>query len=164
VIELRYPLRCERFELRPEVAGPGRFRGGAGIRRDYRALEPGIYLQTANENTLDVLARGAHGGGDGEPSAVVLWPETDRERTLPERVSRFGPLEVGDVISLRTGGGGGWGSPFERDPNAVLEDVRDEKLTDADALAQYGVVLTRQADGAWTLDARATDARRGSST
>ena len=55
VIELRYPVRCERFALRPEASGAGQYRGGPGIRRDYRIIETGILMQTANENTIDVL-------------------------------------------------------------------------------------------------------------
>jgi N-methylhydantoinase B len=156
VIELRYPLRCERFELRPEAAGPGQFRGGAGVRRDYRVLESGVYLQTANENTIDVLGRGVHGGLDGKPNEVVVWPGTDRERVLTERVSRFGPLEVGDVVSLRTAGGGGWGRPHERDPRRILDDVRDGKLSVLDAHASYGVVLVEPSAGAWEIDEAAT--------
>jgi N-methylhydantoinase B len=152
VIELRYPIRCERFAFRPEAIGAGKFRGGPGIRRDYRALETGILMQTANENTIDVLARGMRGGQPGKPSEVVMWPETPRELLLVERVSGFGPLSPGDVISVRTGGGGGWGDPRERNPDLVLADVRDEIIDGAVAETIYGVAITTDSKGLLTVD------------
>jgi N-methylhydantoinase B len=159
VIELRYPIRCERFEFNPSVAGPGRFRGGHGVRRDYRILEDGVLLQTANENTIEPLGRGLAGGGTGRPSTVVVRPDTEREKLLPERVTFFG-LGAGDVVSLRSAGGGGWGAPLERDPALVLRDVRDEFVTVEDAEATYGVVLRPNSEGGWAVDAEATVVRR----
>jgi N-methylhydantoinase B len=159
VIELRYPIRCERFELRPSVSGPGKWRGGLGVRRDYRVLEPAISLQTANENTIEVFGRGLAGGGDGRPSEVVLWPETERELTLDQRVSAF-PLAAGDVVSLRSAGGGGWGPPGQRAPELVLSDVRDELLTVAEAAEIHGVIITHSDDGDFEIDQALTAARR----
>jgi N-methylhydantoinase B len=158
VLELRYPLRCERFELRGEAAGPGRFRGGLGIRRDYRVLEPGIELQTANENTGDVLGRGVDAGLDGLANEVVLWPGTARERTLSRRVSRH-ELEVGDVVSLRSGGGGGVGSPYAREPERVAADVADGLLTADQAAAIYGVALVPEGSS-WAVDVTGTEVLR----
>jgi N-methylhydantoinase B len=161
VIELRYPLRCERHELRPEVSGVGAFRGGAGIRRDYRALEDGIYLQTANENTLDVLCRGLDGGRDGGANEVVIDPGTAQARKLERRVSQFGPLAIGTVVSLRTSGGGGWGQAHDRDPEMVLADVRGERLTADDARIVYGVAIEAHRERGWTLDELRTTELRG---
>ncbi|NKB35671.1 MAG: hypothetical protein GKR93_00690 [Gammaproteobacteria bacterium] len=70
VVEMRYPLRIERFGLRNEVAGHGEYRGGAGIYRDYRVLEDGVTLFSALENTRETLAEGADSGGDGGPAQV----------------------------------------------------------------------------------------------
>lgn len=160
VIELRYPLRCERHELLPERAGAGRQRGGAGIRRDYRVLEPGTYLQTANENAIDVLCRGADGGADGGPNEVVLSPGAADETRLERRVSRLGPLDPGTVVSLRTSGGGGWGPAASRDPEAVLADVIDERLTTDEARTRHLVVVVRAADGTLAVDGPATEELR----
>jgi N-methylhydantoinase B len=156
VLELRYPIRCDRFEFLPGVAGAGKHRGGFGIRRDYRVVERGVFLQSANENTTDVLARGLAGGGNACPSTVVLRPGTSYERELKHRVSSVGPLEPGDIVSLRTGGGGGWGPPLERDPDLVLQDVRDELLGADEALAIYGVALVERFDGSLRVDRDAT--------
>ncbi len=156
VIELRYPIRCERFAFNADAIGAGQYRGGPGIRRDYRVLEPGILMQTANENTKDVLSRGMNGGGPGLPSQVVIWPGEARERLLVERVSGFGPLAPGDVISVRTGGGGGWGDPYDRDPARVLADVRDELLSRETAEASYGVAIEDGPDHTLALDEKRT--------
>jgi N-methylhydantoinase B len=160
VIELRYPIRCERFELRAGVGGAGTFRGGLGIRRDYRITGPGVLMQTANENTIDVLGKGLGGGAEGGHSSVVLWPESERETVLETRVSHFGPFESGDVISLRSAGGGGWGSPWGRDPALVLRDVRDELCTVEEARAIYGVVVRELDEDTWELNREATEACR----
>jgi N-methylhydantoinase B len=109
VIETRYPLRVERHELLPEFGGKGRRNGGPGVVRDFRILEPGIQMQYTVENTLDPLAKGLEGGDDGAPGVLVLNPDTDREVVITDRVTAFGPLEVGDLLSARSGGGGGLG-------------------------------------------------------
>ncbi len=161
VQETRFPLRVERYGFWPSSAGAGRYCGGMGLRRDIRVLEPGIFMQLAVENTQDLLARGMNGGTDGAASRAVAWPDTEREETLWERISYFGPLSPGDIVSIRSGGGGGWGDPLTRDPRQVADDVRNELLTPDEAAATYGVVL--QPDGrAWRVDQAATDALRTS--
>ncbi len=111
VIETRYPLRVERHELLPAFGGRGRSLGGPGVARDYRILESGIYLQFTIENTHDLLGKGLHGGEDGRAGELVVNPGTDDEVTLTDRVTDFGPLHVGDLVSSRSGGGGGFGRP-----------------------------------------------------
>jgi N-methylhydantoinase B len=123
VVEMRYPMRIDQFALRPETAGRGRHRGGAGVRRDYRMLEGGILLQWSTENTKQTIAQGAHGGQDGAPSQVVVNPDAPNEVVLEQRVTAYGPLQAGDVVSVRSGGGGGWGDPAERDDDALEADA-----------------------------------------
>jgi N-methylhydantoinase B len=110
VIETRYPLRVLRHELLPDFAGDGSRRGGAGVARDFEILEPGVYFQFTNENTHDLLAKGLRGGGDGRAGELVVNPGTEREETQSDRVTDQGPLEVGDVLSSRSGGGGAIGT------------------------------------------------------
>lgn len=155
VLESRYPLRCLRYEFLPEVAGPGAFRGGFGVRRDFQVLEPGTFLQVVIDSTEEPVARGLGGGADGAPSAVVVHPGTAREQVLRRRASAFGPLEPGDVVSVRSGGGGGWGPPSARDPELVLRDVREGFLTAAEARSVYRVVLVER-EGSWEVDRPAT--------
>lgn len=77
--------------------------------RDFRILEPGVQMQYTVENTHDPLAKGLDGGDDGLPGILVINPGTDREVVLTDRVTAYGPLDVGDVLSARSGGGGGYG-------------------------------------------------------
>jgi N-methylhydantoinase B len=141
VVEARYPIRVERFELAAETAGAGTFRGGMGVRRDYRVLEAGTLMQCVNENTRDVLARGIAGGEDGAPSAIVVAPGTERETLVAERATFYGPFPPGEVVSVRSGGGGGWGPPAGRDPARVAADVRDGLLGVETARDVYGLEL-----------------------
>lgn len=158
VLETRYPIRCERHEYLPGVEGAGTRRGGLGIRRDFRVLEPGIYMQCAIENTRAPLPRGLDGGDDGRPSVIVVRPGAENEARVQERLSFFGPFEPGDVVSARSGGGGGWGPPFSRDPGDIAGDVRDELLTLEEAETIYGVVL--EVSNGVQVNPDATDARR----
>jgi N-methylhydantoinase B len=155
VIETRYPIRCERHAYLPGSEGAGAYRGGLGVVRDFRVLERGTFMQCAIENTLEPLSRGLGGAGDGDASRIVVWPGTEKETVLQERTSFFGPLEPGDLVSVRSGGGGGWGSPFERDPEQVARDVRDGFLTADVASSIYGVVLEQTPEGP-RVDADAT--------
>jgi N-methylhydantoinase B/oxoprolinase/acetone carboxylase alpha subunit len=61
------------------------------------------------ENTVDPLAKGLDGGEDGAPGVLLINPDTDREVRMTDRVTAYGPLEVGDLLSVRSGGGGGYG-------------------------------------------------------
>jgi len=99
-LELEYPLRVERYELRDGSGGEGRHRGGDGVVRAVRALEPAsLSLLTDRRRHAP---RGAGGGGNGRPGENLLNGEP-----LPPKVSR--ELAAGDVVELRTPGGGGYG-------------------------------------------------------
>ena len=65
-------------------------------------------------------------------------------------------VKQGEVFRHEVAGAGGWGDPLERDPDAVARDVRNEIISAAAALADYGVVLADQ----FTVDTAATEARR----
>jgi N-methylhydantoinase B len=100
-LEAEYPLRVERYELAGGRGGAGRHRGGDGVERSVRVLEPA---------TLSLLTdrrrhrpRGANGGGDGEPGENLLNGEP-----LPPKITRR--IAAGDVVTVRTPGGGGWGT------------------------------------------------------
>lgn len=158
MIESRYPLRLDRYALNPESCGPGRQRGGMGTIKDYVVLEDGLFSQISVEGAHHP-AWGLEGGLEARPSHVVLFPGTEREQTVMDKVGFVGPFRKGDVVSVRTGGGGGWGNPWERDPKAVAEDVENDLLSIEEAQRQYGVVidpLTGQADRDGTDDLRSS--------
>lgn len=152
VMETRFPsLLAERYALREGSAGAGRQRGGWGVAYDYRALVP-LELSVALDH-YNFPPAGLFGGGEAQGSACVVDPDGDA-RTLHQAAGVQVP--AGTVVSHRTAGGGGYGDPFERDPELVATDVRDELLTREQAQATYGVALA--ADG--SVDAAATERLR----
>ena len=137
-IELHYPLRVERYELRPEAPGAGRFRGGCGHVRDVRFLVDGFF-SCNGDRTLEAPA-GVFGGRDGLGARLVFNPGRPDEAEWPSKVSGR-RVRAGDVIRVMGPSSGGYGEPFERDPERVLADCLSGVI-DADAArADYGVVL-----------------------
>jgi N-methylhydantoinase B len=100
-LELAYPLRVERYELRLDSGGAGRHRGGDGVVRELRVLEP-CRLSLLTQRRA-VAPRGAHGGGDGLPGQSFLNGEE-----LPAIANL--DLRPGDLLRVETPGGGGWGA------------------------------------------------------
>ncbi|TCJ16460.1 hydantoinase B/oxoprolinase family protein [Rubrobacter taiwanensis] len=101
-LELEYPMRVERYELIYGSGGAGRHRGGDGVERTVRVLEPAsLSLLTDRRRHAP---RGAEGGKPGRPGENLLNGEK-----LPAKADR--ELEPGDTVTVRTPGGGGWGSP-----------------------------------------------------
>ncbi len=137
IFESKYPALIRRYGLRTDTGGAGRFRGGCGI---YRAMElqapARLYLWF--ERSLHP-AWGLFGGRDGVGPDCVVNPGRPDERHLL-KVNAL-PLEAGDVVELRTGGGGGFGDPRQRDPELVRRDVLDGYVSVEAAARDYGVVL-----------------------
>ncbi|WP_329129885.1 hydantoinase B/oxoprolinase family protein [Streptomyces sp. NBC_01476] len=138
IVESEYATRVVRCELIPDSAGAGRQRGGLGIRREYEVLEPARFSLRSTRHKIAPL--GVNGGGDGRIGRLTVNPGTDRERVLPSRYADL-PLAPGDRFVLETPGGGGFGSPLERDPLLVLADVRAGYVSPEGAAADYGVAL-----------------------
>ncbi len=113
--ERSYPLLIRRYELRPNNSGKGRHRGGSGIIRSYEARADGV--------TVTVLAdrgrnrpRGLFGGGSGAPTTLTLFKRNNRTtRKIPLPVKTTMVLGKGDIIELRTAGGGGYGNAEKRE-------------------------------------------------
>jgi N-methylhydantoinase B len=139
-LEAEVPIVVRRFHLIPESAGPGRFRGGFGIRLDFQVFQPEGLVTARGMERLRFQPWGMNGGAPGQCGAVVLNPGTPGERRLP-KIDVLA-LEPGDVLSVRSPGGGGYGDPFERPAEAVRDDVRAGLLTAGHALEGYGVVLS----------------------
>jgi N-methylhydantoinase B len=146
VVEAEFPLVVERYELIQDSGGPGEFRGGLGVRIDYRVLSNGATVSASLDRYL-FLPPGRFGGAPGKGSALVLGlgekDEVDRPKTAGFRVLR------GRVISHRTGGGGGFGDPRQRDPARVQADVDDGYVSAESAAQDYGQpAVTRRAASA----------------
>jgi N-methylhydantoinase B len=153
--EARHPIIVERFELMRDSAGPGRFRGGSGIRRDLRFLADEGKLTNLSERQR-FAPWGLFGGGAGTLGRTVINPGPG-ERVVHGKTSC--DFAYGDVISFQQSGAGGYGDPLERDPDRVLEDVLDDFVSIEAAGEQYGVVITGHGADL-TVDRAATDARR----
>jgi N-methylhydantoinase B len=134
--ELNYPVRIGCLALRPDSEGAGRFRGGLGLRKDYVFDRPTTYTILADRDRMGPW--GVFGGLDAAVAEYVLVREGIEARLSSKTTVE---LDAGDVISVRTCGGGGYGPPGERDPDAVRRDVREGKVSAARAREVYGVEI-----------------------
>jgi N-methylhydantoinase B len=148
--ESHNPVLIERLELRQDSAGPGRFRGGCGLRKDLRMLADGGTLTNLGDRHV-FPPYGLFGGHPGRLGRTLLNPGTRRERALHSKGTYR--LRSGDVVSWQTSGAGGVGDPFTRDPQAVLADVRNGLVSVEAAAADYAVVVDARC---FTVDAEAT--------
>jgi N-methylhydantoinase B len=151
--ENNYPIRIVRYELVEDSDGAGKYRGGLGLRRDWQF--PG------HEASFTVFSGhrkkgpwGLFGGGSGRPSTYTHNPDGEAVE-LPSKITLS--LGTDDIISYRTPGGGGYGDALERDPEAVLADVVDGKVSLARARDVYGVVID---ESSRLIDMTATENRR----
>jgi N-methylhydantoinase B len=153
-LEANYPIRVLRYALVPDSEGPGRQRGGLGLRRDYVVEGDVSFSVLADRGKFPPW--GFAGGMDAGVARYVRNPDTDREEELPSKFTlRLAP---GETVRVQMAGGGGYGDPSERDPEHVLADVREEKITVARARAAYGVVVDAET---LELDRDATQRERG---
>lgn len=137
VLEIRYPILVDRCKLNVEDgSGQGKFRGGLGMIKDYRMLCDEASFTTAI-NRGKIPPWGAMGGGNGTTNYVVILRD-GKELMRVNRITNF-LLKKGDVVSIRSGGGGGWGNPRERDPALVKRDILNGYVTAEVARKVYGV-------------------------
>ncbi|MCY4286107.1 MAG: hydantoinase B/oxoprolinase family protein [Thiotrichales bacterium] len=137
MVERIYPLRVLRSELRPGSGGPGRHRGGLGLRREIRVEAPQARLSILSDRNL-VPPYGVNGGRSGAPNSfhVVSAGRVIAPSDFPGKVSDF-PLERGDVLVMESSGGGGYGPAAERTETEIRRDLAEGYVDEAD-LAVYG--------------------------
>ena len=172
VFESKAPIEFDQLALRQDSGGAGEYRGGLGIRRDYRFTRPTGALSIIKKTQTE--GYGLDGGDPGAKNVVVL--QGDDDEAFMDRVTVYadnehlypdvpgerhvgmmrGQFEPGEVVSNRSGGGGGYGDPFERDPEAVRRDVRDEYVSREAAREEYGVAITEDGE----VDEAATETLR----
>ncbi len=155
VIETRMPLMVESSLLAVDSGGAGTTRGGLSMQRALRVLAPGARYSLLSDGAV-VPAFGVLGGLSGVP--VGAWIDRDGRVEgfdTPGKVAGH-PLEEGDIVMVRSAGGGGYGDPLARDPQRVAADVREGYVSAAAAGALYGVVL----DATGGADPAATAALR----
>jgi N-methylhydantoinase B len=149
VCEIEHPLEILCCEFIPDCGGPGQYRGGMSLRRDYRFLEEEAVLQVRSDRRA-FRPYGLYGGSPGKPSLNVINPHTEH-RVVPAKITM--PLKRGDIYRHELPGGGGWGDPLAREPARVLRDVRNELVSLESARSDYGVVIDAER---MTVDEAAT--------
>jgi N-methylhydantoinase B len=139
-IEAKYPVLVERYALREDSGGAGRFRGGLGCEQVVQALAP---LQlTTRIDRMHCKPWGLDGGQDGAGNEIGLRRGGTWQHEFPNAKVFNVRLKPGDAYMIRSGGGGGFGPPESRDPALVARDVREGYVSRAVALDVYRVVLT----------------------
>jgi N-methylhydantoinase B len=139
VLETAYPLRVRRYALRPDSGGAGEHRGGLGLRRDVAVRGDTAFSLLADRHRH--APYGLAGGADGATGAAFLLPggdgdvDADGERLPPKTTLELSP---GDLVSIRSPGGGGYGAPEDRAAAAIERDLRLGKLSAAAARERYG--------------------------
>jgi N-methylhydantoinase B len=155
-VEAKYPLLVERYCLRPDSGGAGKFRGGLGAEQVVQARHP-IRFSSLMERAR-CKPWGLFGGMSGMGNAVAVhrFNQTD-ETHFPSAKALNQVLQPGDAYIIRSGGGGGFGSPLERDLETLERDVRCGYVSREAAENLYGAVFQL---GNNTIDVAATTARR----
>lgn len=130
IVERIFPLRILRQEIRPDSGGPGRMRGGCGLTREVEVLTDEARLSVLSDRNI-IPPAGVNGGASGAPNRFTvrrdgetIWPGD-----FPGKIANF-PLRRGDVVVMQSSGGGGFGDPTGRSPDAVAADLADGYVTE----------------------------------
>lgn len=145
-------------DYRTDSGGPGQWRGLCGSHYVKEVRVPArVYTYVVG---MKYPMPGIAGGRSGEPNRLTIRYRSD-DPYVVEHTADWVPMEAGQLINYDYGGGGGWGDPFARDPQAVLDDVLDEYVSVEGAERDYGVVLTGSLDDlTLAVDEEATAERR----
>ncbi|MGI8433855.1 MAG: hydantoinase B/oxoprolinase family protein [Nocardioidaceae bacterium] len=136
--EARFPFVVERLGLAVDSGGAGRFRGGCGYEKHVRMLRDCHFMSIADRSIL--ACWGVNAGRAGRPFEVTINPGGTGERSV-DALADAEPVLAGEVIRIRTTGGGGWGDPLERPYDEVARDVAWGKVSVDGAWRDYGAVL-----------------------
>ena len=151
--EAEVPIKILRYGLAQNSGGAGKHRGGLATEMRFQAQAPNTKITARNRDRTRFRSWGVLNGKAGRNSVFLLNPGGNQEVNLGNTdILTIGP---GDIVHVASGGSGGWGDPLERDPKAVVQDVRSGFVTDDEASNSYGVVLE---NGGY--DKPATTARR----
>ena len=136
-IEAENPVRIEEYALVPDTEGPGMYRGGVGMVRSYRYLMDDTMVQVRSDREK----RAPYGlnGGLGSTTTKVSVTKGGKKKTMPGKFLET--LHTDDTLRIEWPGAGGWGDPLKREPEAVLWDVIEEKVSPERARNVYGVVI-----------------------
>ena len=153
ITETEVPVEFVKYGLARDSGGAGRWRGGLATEMAFRVFAPDTRITARNRDRSFFRPWGVLGGRAAGLSDMVVNPGTPEERRLGNTDTAV--LQPGDVLEVRSAGGGGRGDPRLREPWRVARDVARGHVSEAAARAEYGVVLT-----GGTVDEAATEALR----
>ena len=140
VMETRYPLRVQWTRQAMNSGGAGHTRGGLGTRRALQLTHGQAQYSLLSDGAV-VPPFGILGGESAAPVGSYIHEDgKDRPFPTPGKVGGH-PMQEGDIIVLQSAGGGGYGDPLTRDPEAVLEDVVEGYVSVEQAKESYGVIV-----------------------
>lgn len=136
VIETIFPLIVRRNEIREDSGGPGQFRGGCGLIREIEVTSEATRLSVLSDRNI-VPPAGVNGGASGAPNAyqVIRAGRPIEPSEFPGKIANFA-LRKGDVVVMKSSGGGGWGDPAKRGEDAIAADLADGYVS-SQGLAPY---------------------------
>ena len=152
-VEAKYPLMIERYCLRENSGGPGTFRGGLGTEKIVRATSP--FMFNAQVERVNCRPWGLFDGLSGAGNRVSIQCGSEPELYFSNGKVLARQLQAGDAYILRSGGGGGYGSPLKRDLQKIMHDVQEGYVSQENAEKFYGIVFSK--DG---IDIEATQLQR----
>ena len=151
-VERDIGLIVREYDVREDSGGPGRWRGGAGQILTFEVLKDGGVVFSRGMERMIFTAWGYNGGMPAKPFRVILNRGKPNERELRKIDSLS--VDKGDSVTFLSPGGGGYGDPFERDPEAVCRDVRLGFVSREAARRDYGVAIAE--DGSVAASETAT--------
>ncbi|MEK9680139.1 MAG: hydantoinase B/oxoprolinase family protein, partial [Rhodospirillaceae bacterium] len=154
-IELKCPVMIESRQLRTDSGGPGKFRGGFGMETKVRNFVEGNWICEPPKRGDVCPAWGLWDGNAGHVGEYRMRKPGEDDFKLVETARNFVPPDT--EVLVRTGGGGGWGNPLDRDAELVARDVAEGVVSVEGANDFYGVVLDQKT---FAVDAAATEKRR----
>jgi len=137
--EAEVPVKIRKYGLACDSGGAGKYRGGTGTLLEFEVFAPDTVVTARNRDRSRFTPWGTRGGGAGKPSVFLLNPDTPREVNLGN--TDVITAQPGDIVRIISSGAGGCGSPLEREPRRVLEDVRCGFVSRTQAQEEYGVVI-----------------------
>ncbi len=153
-------ILARKYELKADTGGAGQYRGGLGIERELEVLQDDV-AYTGLGDRHKFRPWGLAGGREGAAGAFYRVAAADKTVTRMGHKTTSFPLKKGDIIRVTTPGAGGYGDPFRRDPEHVLKDVVENKVSPQAAKKEYGVAIVF--DGVhYSVDETATAALRAS--
>ncbi|SFJ38177.1 N-methylhydantoinase B [Bosea sp. OK403] len=137
MVEAKYPVTFTKYGLIPDSGGAGQFRGGLGLVREWR-LDAAEGSLSTNFERFRHAPYGIQGGEPGSLSRTTVTRADGSQLSLRSKVSGI-PLTSGDIVTIETSGGGGFGDPQKRDPQRLAKDLADGMVSSQQAAALYGV-------------------------